>query len=267
MRQDSADQPEDSRQSKRRVAVWREPMHGQILPHLRQDIITGRWRPGDRLPEPGLCREFNVSRTPLRDALRVLEAEGLVRMIPHVGAVVTEATGPDIGEKMELLTAIEQFAAFKLAQLGTSTAVQRIERLHAEMQEAAARTDASLYYRLNDDFHRTIVLGTGNRSLADAHERVMWHVHRARHLANMHEPLSQNAALHHQGIVDGIVRRDPDAAERAMREHLAEVAQIIARPTASDAMRAGAPLLSAARGSRQGLSLPVDRAQDGGRGA
>lgn len=225
------------RKVKRRLAVLREPMRGQILPHLRRDIITGRWRPGDRLREPGLCREFNVSRTPLRDALRVLEGEGLIRVIPHIGAIVTEASSPDIGEKMELLTAIEQFAAFKVARLGSEKTLQRIKRLHSAMQEAAGRGDARRYYRLNDDFHRAIVLGAENSSLAEAHERVMWHVHRARHLANMHEPLSRNAALHHKDIVDSIVGRDPEAAERAMRQHLIEVAQIIARGTEHGASR------------------------------
>jgi DNA-binding GntR family transcriptional regulator len=205
----------------------RRPFNAQILPYIRHDIVTGRWKPNERLSEPMLCRQFGVSRTPLRDAFKVLEAEGLIALVPHVGAVITDPTVPDVGEKMELLISLEQFAAHKLATLRPQAAVARIIECHRAMLDAARNAQAAAYYRLNDDFHRAIVLGTGNKTLADAHEKVMWHVHRARHLANEHEPLSTNAGLHHQGIVDAIEAGEADKAERAMREHLAEVSRII----------------------------------------
>jgi DNA-binding GntR family transcriptional regulator len=207
--------------------ITRELMHGQILPQIRRDIITGRWPPGERLSEPALCAEFGVSRTPLRDALRLLQAEGLIQLVPHVGAIVTQATGPDIGDKMELLIAIEQLAAFKVARQGSVTTIRTIERLHKNMLTAAERSNAEQYYRLNDDFHRAIVIGAENASLAEAHEGVMWHVHRARHLANMHEPFSRDVGNHHQVIVDTIKRRDGEAAERAIRQHLVQVAHLV----------------------------------------
>jgi DNA-binding GntR family transcriptional regulator len=207
--------------------ITRELMHGQILPQIRRDIITGRWPPGQRLSEPALCGEFGVSRTPLRDALRLLQAEGLIQLIPHVGAVVTPTSGPGIGEKIELLIAIEQLAAFKVARQGSAATLRTIERLHDKMVAAAERSNAEQYYGLNDDFHRAIVVGAENATLAEAHEGVMWHVYRARHLANTHEPLARDAGHHHQTIVDAILNRDGDAAERAMRHHLLEVARII----------------------------------------
>lgn len=209
--------------------VSREPMHGKILPHIRHDIVTGRWKPGERLSEPALCREFKVSRTPLRDALRLLETEGLVRLIPHVGAVVTEASDPDIGEKMQLLTAIEQFAAYMVAAEGSPATIDNIVALHEKMAAAASGLQSETYYQLNDDFHRAIVVGTGNQTLAASHEQVMWHVYRARHMANADEPLSRNAATHHAAIVDAICARDGDEAQTAMRSHLLDVTQIILR--------------------------------------
>jgi DNA-binding GntR family transcriptional regulator len=92
---------------------------------------------------------------------------------------------------------------------------------------AARSANATDYYQMNDDFHRAIVMGAGNKTLAEAHERVMWHIHRARHLANEHEPLSRNAASHHQRVVDAILAGDSPGAEQAMRDHLLEVAAII----------------------------------------
>lgn len=205
----------------------RKPFNEQILPFIRRDIIMGRWKPNERLSEPMLCREFGVSRTPLRDAFKVLESEGLIALIPHVGAVITDPTVPDMGEKLELLICLEQFAAFKLALLRPPAAIKEITACHDAMIEAARKANAADYYRMNDDFHRAIVLGAGNKTLGDAHERVMWHIHRARHLANEHEPLSKNAASHHQRIVDAILSGNGHAAEEAMRDHLLEVAGII----------------------------------------
>jgi DNA-binding GntR family transcriptional regulator len=207
--------------------VSKEPIHEQILPHIRQDIVQSRWQPGERLPEPQLCREFGVSRTPLRDALKILEAEGLVRLHPHVGAVVTPLDPPDLADKLEVLSALEQAAAMKVARTRPAATIADIARLHAAMGRAARAGAVGDYYRLNDSFHRAIVLGAQNPSLARMHEMVMWHIHRARLRANEHERLTDTAAEHHSAIVTGIATGAPDAAGQAMREHLEEVARTV----------------------------------------
>jgi DNA-binding GntR family transcriptional regulator len=211
------------------LRVERAPMHGQILPHLRQDIVCGRWRPGQRLPEPLLCEEFGVSRTPLRDVFRALESEGLLRLIPHVGAVVTEASTPDLLERMELLGALEQFAAAKVASTADADTIAALSELQEAMIAAGQRGDQRDYFSLNDRFHRRLVLGARNAALADAHEHVMWHVHRARHLANEQEPLDAEPRSHHQRIIDSIIAGDAQAAADAIREHLDQVARLITR--------------------------------------
>ena len=223
--------------------ISRRPFNEQILPFIRRDIVRGRWKPNERLSEPMLCREFGVSRTPLRDAFKVLESEGLIALVPHVGAVITDPTVPDMSEKLELLISLEQFAAFKVALVRPPAAVAEITTCHHAMIQAARTANATEYYRMNDDFHRAIVMGTGNKTLSDAHERIMWHIHRARHLANEHEPFTKNAASHHQNIVDAIVSGHSDEAERAMRDHLLEVAAIIVRKP--DAVLKAAPRFGA----------------------
>jgi DNA-binding GntR family transcriptional regulator len=209
------------------IVVSREPIHEQILPHIRRDIVEGRWAPGERLPEPLLCKAFGVSRTPLRDALKILEAEGLVELMPHVGAVVTDPTVPDVAEKMEVLAALEQLAAERIAERRPAASLAEIRRLHAGMKKAAAAREAATYYRLNDEFHRAIVVGSGNKTLMEMHERIMWHVHRARHRANEYERLSADAAEHHDRIVRHILAGDPAAAAGAVREHLRDVSDTI----------------------------------------
>jgi DNA-binding FadR family transcriptional regulator len=133
------------------------PMHDQILPHLRRDIVENRWKSGERLSEPLLCKQFDVSRTPLRQALKTLEAEGLVRLVPHVGAVVTDPGATEIRETMEILIGLEQLAAIRVAQSRPPLVLQEIRRIFREMKQAARRGEASRYYELNNDFHLSIV--------------------------------------------------------------------------------------------------------------
>jgi DNA-binding GntR family transcriptional regulator len=221
----------DSSITARPIVVAREPIHEQILPHIRDDIIDGRWPPGERLPEPLLCKEFGISRTPLRAALKLLEADGFVELLPHVGAVVT-APGPlEVAERMEVLAALEEKAAAKVAHARPAAALATIKRLHTAMTKAAGKGDAAIYYRLNDEFHRAIVLGAENRTLADLHEHVMWHVHRARSRANAYERVERDAAAHHDRIVEEILAGDATAAAAALRDHLGEVGQLMLGPT------------------------------------
>lgn len=241
----------------RSAMVHREPIHEQILPHIRQDIVLGRWKPGDRLLEPDLCEEFGVSRTPLRDVLKILEMEGLVRLVPHVGAVVTELDSPDLMEKFEVLAGLEQTAARKVAQLRPRDVLARICDLNAAMGEAAAANRVKEYYRLNDDFHRAIVLGAHNATLALIHETVMWHVYRARHYVNEYEPLREGAVEHHSDIVNSILRGDCEAAGIAMREHMEEVMRTvigIAAPKPRGRAPARAPAKQPAAGEAKGAA-------------
>jgi DNA-binding GntR family transcriptional regulator len=209
------------------AVVRNMPMHDQILPQLRKDIVENRWKSGERLPEPQLCKEFGISRTPLRQALKTLEAEGLVRLIPHVGAVVTDPDAAEIGETMEILIGLEQLAAIRVAQSQRADVLGEVERIYREMQRAAKRNDAALYYELNNDFHRMIVHGTGNRSLVDLHEKIMWHVHRERHRANAIEPFTVQSAESHDKIVRAILDHRPEEAGRAMRQHLETVSRLM----------------------------------------
>ena len=209
------------------IVVRYAPMHDQILPHLRRDIVENRWKSGERLSEPLLCKEFGVSRTPLRQALKTLEAEGLVKLIPHVGAVVTDPDAAEVGETMEILVGLEQLAATRVAQHASDEVLREIERIYTEMRAAADAMDTPRYYALNDQFHHIIVNATGNRSLIELHEKVMWHVHRERHRANFREPLTGDSANSHKELVAAILTRRSEAAGLAMRQHLEHVSRLM----------------------------------------
>jgi len=218
--------PQSTEPGRRKVIV-KELIHEQILTHIRQDIISNRWEPGHRLSEPDLCNEFGVSRTPMREALKILETEGLVILRPHVGGIVTPFDPPDLADKFELLSGLEQLAASKVARLRDPATLDGIMALHLAMGVAAEAEDARRYFDLNDQFHRAIILGAGNASLAQIHGRTMWHVHRARHRVAEYEPLSKTAASNHDAIVNSLMSGDQDGAAKALRDHLDAVARAV----------------------------------------
>ena len=235
------------------------PMHDQILPHLRKDIIENRWKSGERLSEPLLCKEFGVSRTPLRQALTTLELEGLVRLIPHVGAVVTDPDEAEVGEHMEVLIALEQLAATRVAEAGKPEVLREIQRIQREMNSAAKSGDAARYYTLNDAFHLAIVHGTGNRSLMDLHEKVMWHVHRERHRVNFGESVTSDSASSHTDLLEAILKGRSEAAGLSMRGHLEHVGRLMLahRQAQSAAAKPAKGQTSATKhGARGGKSAP-----------
>jgi DNA-binding GntR family transcriptional regulator len=201
-------------------------MPEQIVAVLRKDIVENRWKSGERLPEPQLCSEFGVSRTPLREAFKRLEADGLIRLIPHVGAVVTDPDAAEIAETMEILIALEQLATTRVAQKRPREVIAEIERIDHEMHLAAKAKDAPRYYALNDEFHRTIVGGTGNKAMIELHRTVMWHVHRERHRANAIEPFTVDTPDSHDAIMATIRAGQPGKAGLAMREHLENVSRM-----------------------------------------
>lgn len=213
----------------KRLNLARLPLREQILPLLREDLIANRWQPGERLSEPDLCSEFGVSRTPLRDAFKKLEAEGLVNLLPNIGALAADLAHPELAERIEAMSRIEEIAAINLARNCKPETLSTIDVIHADMAVAATSGDVRAYYSLNDKFHRTLVQAGGNSMLTEVHEQFMMHVHRARHWVNEYEPLDAEAHRNHDPIVEAIKRGDALAAGDAVRDHLQQVSDLVLR--------------------------------------
>ncbi|WP_460900679.1 GntR family transcriptional regulator [Paraburkholderia jirisanensis] len=227
-----------------RALVRRESMHVAILEQLRLDIVEGRWQAGERLPEPLLCEEFGVSRTPLRDAFRILETEGLVEMIPHVGAVVTAPDASDIIGAFEVLALLEAAAAETMARSHAPEALRKLRKTSELMQIALEKGNHRRYFELNDDFHYAIIEGANNPVMRQMHEHLMWHVHRVRHSINRDRPFSREAGTgeEHQEIMRAIVDGEPERAFALARAHLLGVgAQLLTHAGLAQTAATGAP--------------------------
>ena len=208
----------------RRVKIERRPLHDDIVPILRQEIIGAKWPPGQRLPEPLLCERFGVSRTPLRDALKVLAGEGLVELTHNSGAIVTAPTADDIEGKLALIELFECYAAREACAEASDVELRQLSKLHQQMGEAFARRDMNGYYRLNNAVHSAIVAASHNSTLVDLHASLWRHIERVRFLALVHEDLSGDSWAEHDKFVQALTARNSAGASSALGAHLRRVA-------------------------------------------
>lgn len=204
----------------------------QVLAELRRRIVDGDYAQGERLTETRLADDFGVSRNPVREALRVVEAEGFVQILPRRGAVVATLDETAVRDLFAVREQLETLAAGLAAERATPKDVDRLRRL---LEDASAATEAKDFDRvaeLNSAFHRAVIDISGNRWLLSISAAMYHHVHWVFRVgAAQRAPHSWEE---HIRLVDAIAAADPKAATTAAREHVeaAAKAALDQRPTA-----------------------------------
>lgn len=183
-------------------------------------IVDGELPPGTRVPERDLCDRFAVSRTPLREALKVLAAEGHVSLLPNKGARVTRLTTRDVEELFEVSGALEALAGELACARITDAEVAELKALHYEMALYHARRDLPAYYALNRRIHEAIVRASGSNVLQGLYEHVSARIRRARFVAAMPFDRWDQAMSEHEGILNALVRRDGATLAVILKQHL-----------------------------------------------
>ena len=189
---------------------------------VRQRILTAKLRPGDLVLEPELAAEFGVSRTPAREALRLLAAEGWLRAVPRRGYVVRDIRPDDVHEVMDLRYVLEPMLAAAAARVATPEVVAHLRDLVAGQRDAGAHLEAALDCAWQ--FHLDLAAASGNRRAQLVIEPLIREIIRMHHLlpsVGSHVHSSAEYAAH-AAIVDALEAGDPDRAADRMREHLAE---------------------------------------------
>ncbi|UYQ77126.1 GntR family transcriptional regulator [Glutamicibacter sp. JL.03c] len=199
-----------------------------LLSRLRQMIVTGAVLPGDLLAETALAQEFSVSRTPIREALKQLEREGLVEVRSRVGTFVRKPTQREINEMFALKESFEGLAAGLMARRGPVPELEHLKDNVEQSQLAVKQGDTEAYSRLVHDFHSTLVAGADNRKLSEHYDLLMNQLAYQRIVSQtLSQPgRLQNSASEHQAIIDAICSKDPLAAELVMRRHVAASSQL-----------------------------------------
>jgi len=197
-------------------------LHAELLEQLREYISEGNLADGMRIPERILCEKFHISRTPLREALKVLAAEGLIELLPNRGARVRQLSEKELRELFDLMGGLEALAGRIACERITEEEIQRIEKLHQEMYFFYLRKDLHEYFRRNREIHEAIVNAAGNQSLTDMYNAVYARVRRDRYTANtVTETDRWSAAMReHELILDALRRRAGSELSEILFMHL-----------------------------------------------
>ena len=195
-------------------------LHDQVAQQLRDQIFAGELSPGAFVDENRLCEQLAISRTPLREALKVLTAEGLIRHEPRRGCFVNEVTEQDLDEIFPVIALLEGRCAFEAAQQATDADIAALEGLHQQLQSSADQGRIPDYYSANYAIHEAIIAMAGNKWLAQVISDLRKILKLAR-LQQLNAPgrLAQSLA-EHMAIFAALKARDAEGADAAMRTHL-----------------------------------------------
>lgn len=200
-----------------------------VVNELRERIYRYELSPGDWIDEQRLAQELGVSRTPLREGLKLLAAEGLVTVKPRRGCYVTKLTDEDVDQIFELMARLEGWCAQQAASRLTDADMRRLEDMHASLEKHAAAHDAGRYHEKNVEFHAEIQRLSGNRWLADvvADLRIVMRLARVQTLR--YPGRFETSIEEHRALMDALRERNPRRAETTMRTHLMNQLDVLHR--------------------------------------
>ena len=192
----------------------------QVAERLRSRIFAHELEPGGWIDEQTLAEEYGISRTPLREALKVLASEGLVTLKPRRGCYVTELTEQDLDEIFPVMAILEGRCAFEATEKAGAADLKRLKAIHAELEKHAAAGDADRFFEANQEFHLTLQQLAGNRWLNQMIEDMRKVLKLRRRDSLRLEGRIIESVAEHRAIMDACLGRDPEAAEQRMRAHL-----------------------------------------------
>ena len=196
-------------------------LYEEVAELLRQRIFSRELEPGSWIDEMKIAEEYGISRTPLREALKVLAAEGLVTMKVRRGAYVTEVSQQDLADVYHLLSLLESDAAGVVAERATEAQLHTLKVLHAELEAAAipGHVDREHFFAINERFHMQLLAIANNRwrdqMVADLRKVMKLN----RHNSLLKSGRIDESLREHRALMAAIVARDPTAAMARMREH------------------------------------------------
>lgn len=217
----------------------RHALHEEAASALRDMIMEGVLRGGDRVPEEPFCRRLGISRTPLREALKILAAEGLVELRPNRGSIVTVVPADEVEAIFEVMAALEELTGTLLCARISNEEIEQILSLHEEMARAFRGGKRARYFALNQDIHRQLVRAAKNPVLAASYAGFTERIQRARFQANYDPVRWEESMREHEDIMQALEGRRPKELARLLREHSDHTGQAVV-----------AHLRAAARGPR-----------------
>ena len=209
-------------------AVARRSLHEEVADALRELVLSGALAPGSRLNEMELTARFGISRTPLREAIKVLARDGLVDLLPQRGARVASISLEEVEEMIEVVAALEGSAAELATRALTPEVLADIERAHGAMVAAFEAGDEALYLRHNETIHDLLMEASGNRTLLGLYRNFTGRIQRARYSAPKTPEQWASAVADHEEMLVLLKAGRAEALADLMRAHVRGKKAVIA---------------------------------------
>ena len=202
------------------IAITNRSLHDQVASRIRDLIIEGTLEPGSRIDEAHLIDELGVSRTPFREALRTLAAEGLVIVRPSKGSIVRKLTGDEVFSMLEVLGNLEKLAGELACERASDEEIEALIDLHEHMMDCYRTRDRMPYYKMNQEFHSRLAELSKNETLQEMQANIQARLKRIRYIGNQEPESWAGAVADHEEMVRALKKRDGIALGEAMASHI-----------------------------------------------
>ena len=200
--------------------IEKKPLHEEIANNLRELIMSGELQEGDKIKEDELCSSMGISKTPLREALRVLSVEGLIQLVPNRGSFVSTPTFEEIREMFDVMSVLEGICARAAAEKMSAKDLATLEKLHTKLEKNFKRRAQREYIRINNQFHAFVQELAGNRTLNQIvnglRQKILLYRYQSLNLPERFEQSIQE----HRDLIEAFRKKDSKKAETLMRRHL-----------------------------------------------
>jgi DNA-binding GntR family transcriptional regulator len=203
-----------------RLEISRRYLHDEAAERLRELIRAGELEPRARVNEFELAERFGISRTPLREAIKILATEGLLELLPNRGARVASVSPEEVDEIMEVVAGLEATAADLACRAITDEEIASIEVKHLAMVEAWKREDDPAYFTLNREIHEAIMQASRNATLQGIYANLSGRIQRARYSAHKTPAQWKKAVREHEQMIRLLKRRDGERLALVLRDHI-----------------------------------------------
>ena len=211
-----------------------KPLRDVVFENLRGAIVEGRLKPGERLMEVQLAEQLGVSRTPVREAIRKLELEGLVVMLPRKGAYVANMSLKDLIDVLEIRASLEGLAASLAAERITDEDIKKLESIVEEFKDGINESNVEALLRKDVEFHECIFKSTNNKKLHQLINSLWEQVYRFRVTYISDYDSTVNIIEEHKMILDAIKRRDSKLAKKYAMEHIQKAEKFMIETTVNN---------------------------------
>lgn len=204
--------------------IERQTLHQELMSRLKALILDGTLKPGSKIPEVALAVQFGVSRTPLREALRALAADGVVNLVPNKGAIVAMISEFEIQEILPIIGALEALAGEIVCRTASDAEIASFREIHLAMIRERDAGNEDAYQRYNRQFHNKLLDLSHNTMLQELHANMILRIRAARFTSPKSPEKWADAISDHEGIVAAIEARDALETSFKLKKHMVQTA-------------------------------------------